>query len=241
MRKTRLPAMAGLFLMAVALQHPRQAAAHDLWLERGEEATILYSGHKHSGHEGAERIEYDPGIVHGALCVRENGEKTSLEIPSSYPARFPGDCACIHVLTSSGHWTKTPYGTKNIPRDEAKQAISSWRSVESVKRIDRWSPKLAGPVSEDLELTPLSDPFSLKDGDKLRLLVTFGGKPLSAAPVAYDDKTRGETGTDGTINIRIRHGSCQIIKASFHEAVKTEKADETIHTATLVFELEEEE
>ena len=37
-----------------------QAQAHNLWLEREGEGLELYYGHKHSGHEGVELMEYEP-------------------------------------------------------------------------------------------------------------------------------------------------------------------------------------
>lgn len=115
--------------------------------------------------------------------------------------------------------------------------IKSWLSYESVKRIDGWDAKLARPLTQGLEITPLDDPLRLHEGEKVRLVVTFEGRPIEGAAVAYDGKPRGATGADGRINIRIRHAGFQIIQASLTLPSAAPEADEVVHTANLNFEL----
>ena len=86
----------------------------------------------------------------------------------------------------------------------------------------------------------LEDPLSLTKGKKLTLRVTFDGEPVEDADVAYDGKPRGRPGPDGTINIRLRHGGFQVIRASLTRSLDSEKADQVIHSANLNFELPEE-
>lgn len=231
-------------LLAAVLALSGQAHAHDLWLERereaGAEAFGLYYGHKHSSHEGAKLIEYRPEWVRDALCFDSEGRGRSAEPPGAYPYRIRGECAAVAVLTSSGYWTKTPYGTENVPKAEARMPVESWLSYESVKRIDVWSPALARPLTEWLEITPKSDPARLRKGQKLRLRVSFEGGPAVGAVVTYDGKPRGRTGPDGGINIRVRHGGFQFIQASLSRPDVSGKSDEIIHTANLNLELKEE-
>jgi nickel transport protein len=216
------------------------AYGHDLWIEHTDSSLTLYYGHRHSGHHGPELIEYSPGILIRALCFDENARSSDLDLPQRYPLIITKSCAVIHVLTSSGYWTKTPYGTKNITKDHAQQAVRSWLSYESVKRMDTWNEKLAVPLTQDLELTPINDPFEAERGDKLRLLVTYRGKPVKGAIVSYMDKPRGVTGDDGKINVRLQQNGFQVIQASYHVALQSEKADEVIYTTNLNFELKAE-
>ena len=235
--------MKKLLAMATLLVLAGQALAHDLWLEREGEGFGLYYGHKHSGHEGVKLMEYEPEWVREALCFDATGSKLafqSFESPPTYPYRIPRECAAACVLTSSGYWTKTPYGTKNLPRAEARMPIKSWLSFESVKRIDRWSEELAEPLTPWLEMTPLGDPASLRKGKKLRLRVSFDGRPVEGVIVSYDGKPRGTTGRDGRINIRVRHGGFQVVQASLTLPDVSGKADEVIHAANLNFGLPEE-
>ena len=213
------------------------AWGHDLWLERSPDGVVLYYGHKHSSHEGAELVEYSPQWVQETVCVDRQGIRVPVVATETYPVRIDAACAAAYVRLSSGYWTKTPYGTRNVPKAEVEMAIKSWLSIESVKRIDEWSESLARPVTRGLELTPLFDPTKLRPGDKLRLLVTLGGRPVSGAIVAYDDNPRGQSGEDGRINVRIRHGGFQRVEAMLKGPDPSGKGDEIVRTSSLNFEL----
>jgi len=214
-----------------------QAHAHDLWLEKEGGSFGLYYGHKHSRHQGATFIEYPADWVGEALCLDVTGASIPFQSEEAYPYRMRGGCALAHVSISSGYWTKTPYGTENVAKDQAQMSIESWLSHDSVKRIDHWTESLARPLAGGLELTPLEDPLSLRKGEKLRLMVTFEGEPVQDAVVTYDGKPRGRSGADGRINIRVRHGGFQVIQASLTRSIASEKADEVIYSTNLNFEL----
>jgi len=216
------------------------AQAHDLWLDRRGDGYELLYGHRHSGHSGhsgQDTIEYKPGAVKRMVCFDTNGKAVGQAAVASYPARLAGDCAVAYAQISSGYWTKTPYGTKNVTKDQVDVAVSSWLSFEGVKWIDHWGQAVERPLTQDLELVPLEDPLTLGDGDKLRLLVTFRGRPVANAVVAYDGKPRGETGPDGLVNIKVRHGGPQVIEATLRRPLDGTKADEEVHTSTLGFDL----
>ena len=232
--------MKSLFIalgIAVAAGH---VDAHDLWLEREAGGFGLYYGHKHSDHGGATFVEYQVEWLREALCFDAAGARIPFQSEEAYPYRMRGECAAAHVSISSGYWTKTPYGTENLAKDEARMPVKSWLSRDSVKRIDHWTSSLARPLAEGLELTPLEDPLLLRKGEKLRLRVTFDGRPVEDADVAYDGKPRGRPGPDGGINIRLRHGGFQVIQASLTRSIASEKADEVIHSTNLNLELPEE-
>jgi len=222
--------------LSLAVGH---AHAHDLWLEKEDTGLGLYYGHKRSAHEGADFLEYNPEWVQQVLCFDGAGTEIAFEIQRAYPYRMRSGCAVAYVLVSSGYWTKTPYGTQNVPKNEARMPINSWLSYESVKRIDQWTMALAKPLTGGLEMTPVEDPLKLGKGQKLRLGVTFGGQPVKGVIVTYDGKARGQTGADGRINVRLRHGGFQVIQASFNRPDASGKADEVIHAANLNFELPE--
>ncbi|WP_172600499.1 DUF4198 domain-containing protein [Sulfurivermis fontis] len=212
------------------------AGAHDLWLERSDDGYTLYYGHLHAGHDGQHYIEYSPAQVQWARCLAADGGERAAPPAESYPYRLHG-CAGAFVQTSSGYWSKTPYGSKNLARDEAgAMVVKSWLSFESVKRLDAWGTALAGAFGRGLELLPLSDPRALKPGDKLRLRVVFDGQPLAGATVAYEGEPRGVSGDDGTVNIRLRHGGFQAVEASWSRPLASPKADEEVHATALNFE-----
>ncbi len=214
------------------------ASGHDLWLERtGEVCALCYGHHSSSGHEGEDRVAYSPDIVVRVAAFDERALPVAVARSDTFPVRILGDCAVTYVLTSTGIWTKTPYGTKNLPRRETEMPIASWRSFESVKRVDRWSDALAKPLTDGLELVPQADPLRLGEGDKLRLVVTLRGNPVEGAIVSVDDKPRGTTGSDGKINVRLRRRGFQAIQASLREPSEEVDIDEVVHTTHLNFEI----
>ena len=232
--------MQGLLLVLAIALAAGNARAHDLWLEKEDGGFGLYYGHKYSRHQGSTFVEYQVEWVREALCFDAAGARIPFQSEEAYPYRMRGECAATHVSISSGYWTKTPYGTQNVAKDEARMPIKSWLSHDSVKRIDHWTESLARPLAEGLELTPLEDPLRLRKGKKLRLRVSFDGRPVEDADVAYDGKPRGRPGPDGGINIRLRHGGFQVIQASLTRSIASEKADEVIYSTHLNFELPEE-
>lgn len=223
--------LTGLLLCAIP------SHAHDLWLEKESGGYILHQGHRHSAHAGAEYVNYDPSFVKTAVCLDTGGTAKPQAFGKSFPVRIAGDCATLLVTVSSGYWSKTAWETKNAPKTQASGVIESWLSQESVKRIDRWMPGAAQPLSDGLEITPLTDPTRLKPGDKLAVLVTENKRPKTGVPVAYDGDTRGASGEDGKVAIRLRHGGMQLIAASLETPLTDGKADTLIRAATLQFEL----
>jgi len=216
---------------------PALVLAHDLWIERiGPLHTLAY-GHESSGHEGAKRLEYKPETIKQAICFSASGQELRAEQGRTYPVTLKGDCAVSWFLQSTGYWSKTPYGTKNLPKNEAGAVIDSWLSMESIKRIDRWSDALTNPQTRELELVALENPTTLKTGAKLHMRAYFQGKPAANVTVAYFGKPRGVTGADGAVNIRLNEAGFQLIQASLELPLNDGKADKTIHSAALQFEI----
>lgn len=214
------------------------SCGHDIWIERNGSQHSLAYGHEKSSHAGAQRLEYKPENVQQALCFNDSAQTQRVELRTQYPATLQGDCAVSWFLLSSGYWSKTPYGLKNRPKNEVDAAIDSWLSLEAIKRLDRWSKALVRPVTQELELVPLDNPMTLKNGDKMRLRVWFQGKPAANVTVAYFGKPRGVTGEDGMLNIRLNQAGYQHIEASMELPLADGKADKTIRTSSLQFEIQ---
>lgn len=211
--------------------------AHDLWVERDTHLHTLSYGHERSGHEGAKRLDYKPETVKEAECYNAAGQQQKVELGKAFPVTLKGDCAASWFLVSTGYWSKTPYGTKNLPKSEAGAVMDSWLSVEAVKRIDRWGEALGRPLTRELELAPIDNPLTLKPGDKLRLRAYFQGKPAANVTVAYFGKPRGITGADGAVNIRLGEPGFQLIQGSLELPLNDGKADKAIHATSLQFDI----
>lgn len=227
-------------LLLAPMCAPVPARAHDLWLKREGSEYVLRSGHLEADHAGDNVVAYSPDILREAICVSPDGQGQPIRTVSrTQPIRLTADCAAVYVLTSTGYWTKTPYGTTNVPKTQSRQPIKSWLSIEAVKRIDAWSPAMATPATRHFEVTPLADPLGIHTDHKLDVLITLDGKPVRGAAVAYGEETRAETDRDGKARIKIRHGGLQLIRASIALPSGSSEADETVHACTLVFELPE--
>ena len=225
-----------LFLVLLGL-FSAPLLAHDLWVERDTLLHTLSYGHERSGHEGVKRLEYKPETVKEATCYNSAGQEQKAEQGKAYPVTLKGDCAATWFLVSSGYWSKTPYGTKNLPKNEAAAVMDSWLSVEAVKRIDRWGEALVRPLGGELELAPIDNPLALKAGDKLRLRAYFRGKPAANVTVAYFGKPRGVTGADGAVNIRLNEPGFQLVQGSLELPLNDGKADKAIRSTSLQFEI----
>lgn len=213
------------------------AAAHDLWLEKEGGGHVLQQGHRTAAHDGAERVPYAADFVKQALCADAQAKTRAIAVPAAYPAKFAGDCAALFVAASSGYWSKTAWETRNAPKAGLPGVLKSWRSEDSVKRVNRWSAALARPLTRGLEITPVDDPFRLDVDDKIAVRVTLDGQPRAGVPVAYDGATRGATNDDGTVVLKIRHGGLQMIAASLETPLDDGLADTLVRATTLNFEL----
>ncbi|MBD3163146.1 MAG: hypothetical protein GF346_11905, partial [Candidatus Eisenbacteria bacterium] len=174
------------FLVCAVIAGP--AAGHDLWIEADSTGARILYGHRGSGHSGPERIETPRGFVRGVVCLTPEGRIVEPDPPDTLPGRIPGRVAAIHVEASSGVWTRTPRGVRNLPKDRVAQPIEAWESHESAKRIASWSEALRAPMSGALEIVPLEDPFAVAPGEKIRLLVTLDRAPVEGAVVSYHGK-----------------------------------------------------
>ncbi len=214
------------------------ASAHDLWVEPFAGGfTLRYGHHPQVSHDGARELAYSPSIVRSVTCLDAAGTSRPTRVGTAAPVEIAGSCAVAYVLTSSGYWTKTPAGTKNVKKTETSSPLGSWQSFESVKHIAQWGSAAASPLRTPLEIVPLDDPLALKDGDKLSLRVLADGRPVADAVVTYDGKPRGQTGPDGAMNIRLRHGGLQLIQASVRAPHAGAEADDVVHTTALTFAL----
>lgn len=203
--------------------------AHDYWLEAHGNDYLLYRGHRHPAQQGAETEPYDPAIITRALCVDTAGSSHEVSASQEYPARIPGPCAALLVEADSGLWSHSR------ATSEGERRIT-WRSLEVVKRINNWGSVLARPLSDGLEILSPENPTALRPGDKLRLLVTENGRPRGGVAVAYDGDTRGVTGPNGLINLKVRHGDTQFISASVEEPSPS-GAESLLRSTVLMFDL----
>lgn len=231
-------ACAGLVLIGTVLA---PAAAHDLWIEPTGDGLVLLRGHRHSGHAGAEVMPIDPAHLLSVDCLQADGTIVAHDVAEHTAGdSLRLDCSgpAVQVTLSSGFWTKTVRGTRNVPRRQAEHALSSWRSFETVIFLRHWHPRLAHGWGDRLAILPDAAEETWSVGDKATFRVTLAGEPVADAVVRYHGKPRGTSGKDGTINIRLREAGLQMLQASLRRPTDDPDADEVIDTATLNFMIE---
>lgn len=211
------------------------AWAHELWIERkGEEYVLLY-GHLKPDKGESSQLTYTPDKVLSFECLDADGRKLSAEVVSEYPVRLRGRCQVLEATFSTGFWTKTPEGLKNVPRTEVKNSIESWYSVERVRRLNIWTFRQA-PLTDDLELLLVDNPSDLKPGQKFTVIAFYRNRPLKDAPISHNGRLVGSTDGDGRINLRLRERGIQLIGVSIREKNQSVRADHTLKTFYLMFE-----
>ncbi len=212
--------------------------AHDLWIcpHEGGVYTLHY-GHLGHAHKGKKTLKYKAEFIKEVMGFDKSGNRVNVNYEKEYPLKISKGPAVVFVVFSTGYWTKTVEGEKNLPKDSVDMPIKSWLSYEYVKYMNTWNKSLAKPLTEYLEITPLFDINRVKKGDKVTFLVTFKGKPIRDVVVAYDGKPRGTTDEEGKVNIRIMKKGLQLIQATYKEKGDGKKTDEIIHTTALNWEV----
>lgn len=208
--------------------------AHELWLEEDREGYIVQYGHLNPSGGEERYVRYNPKDILDIKCFNVDGKEVEVEVLKGYPTRIVGKCHAMLVTISTGFWTKTPYGLKNSPKDETPQAIESWLSFETIKKMGTFSDRV---YTGGLEIVPLRDFSNLKVGDKVTFSVFLERRPLKDVVVNYNGRQVGTTDEEGRINIRIKQSGQQFIKTSYRVKSDGIKSDFKVYTSTLNFEV----
>lgn len=196
--------------------------AHDMWID---DALILHYGHMQMKDSHGKEKEIKKDVIDKVYCSTNSDV---FEVENKEPK---ANCDTLFMVLNEVYYTKTPYGTKEQSKDKTKMAISSFKSIESVKRINNDSSVQI--FNKGLELSLTNKLSNIKVGDKARLLVTYDGVPKGGVSVAYANSFKGVSDKDGAINIRIQEAGLQNIKASLTFKGDGIKSDEIIHSSTL--------
>ncbi len=196
--------------------------AHDMWVD---DALVIHYGHMQKKNSHGDEQEIKKEDISVVFC---STEANIFELENK---ELEAKCDGVFILLNEAYYTKTPYVTKKQSKDKTKMALSSFKSIESIKRINNDEAKQI--FNKGLELSLTNKLSNIEVGDKARLLVTFDGKAKSGVRVALADKVKGVSDEDGRINIRIQKAGLQNIKASLSLKGDGVKCDKIIHSTTL--------
>lgn len=183
-----------LAVLFVATMVP-QAAAHDLWLELrdytpapGEHVslTLAYGHHFPArGFMDLNRLEKIYALDQAGHEIGVNSS-SNLEFRSKEPFKTKGTYLVV-AENKAGFSTKTTEGYRGHSKKGLQNVIQCSYSAKYSKAIVNVGDAGGGTYSKvlghDLEIVPLVDLGTLKEGDYLMLKVLYGGKPLASSQV----------------------------------------------------------
>ncbi len=207
-------------------------SSHDLWIEKKENQWILNYGHilPHKTVQSPSQIKYNKDNIIQAYCFTNQMQEILIE---KTPFFLP-ECKFYFIKFSSGYWTQTIEGLKNIhPSKTNSHLIDSWESYEILKQIHIWDDQIMVPLSNELEIIPLENVFQKEVGDKLKIQILLNKEPVAGIHVSYFDDIRGTTNSQGMFKIKIQKKGMQIIKTS----IKIKRDINKIITSIFIFNL----
>lgn len=149
--------------------------------------------------------------------------------------------AMITATFDAGYWINTHKGFIRGDKLGANGIIfDAIHSVKLTKSILSWSEEMINPIGEAYEIVPLSNPFALKVGEKLPIMVLRDGKPAGNVlmEIANHDELKVKTNELGIVLIPIKAKGLQLIAARFEKQIFDDpKASRLFVQSSLTFEL----
>lgn len=137
--------------------------------------------------------------------------------------------------TSKGEWKEGP-----LPNSGSLGVV---RFDKHLLAFVRPGADLAALPAVKLQIRPLQDPMTLKQGDVLKVRVTWNGKPLAGAELIGDfvgatHRVSARTDAKGEASIEVRNQGLNVIGLLHYEPSASDpKANFIEHLATLSFAL----
>jgi uncharacterized GH25 family protein len=222
-------------IAAALLALPTLVHAHDLWLEpQGGVLVLRY------GHRGGESLDLVADRVKVLLC--RDGAAAARDVRAGSRAgpkelRTPTLCEVASAFLDGGYWSLTPDGERNLPRNQAPDAVRSWQSKQFAKWVDVRSPGAGSPLGDELEIVPVGDLSRVRQGDKATFRVLWQGKSVAGAILAIDHRPLGETDAAGECRVKVRAAEVESVSATLTRPLGTPQADTLVLEASLTFEV----
>ncbi|CAA6813792.1 MAG: Putative ABC-type Co2+ transport system, periplasmic component [uncultured Thiotrichaceae bacterium] len=213
--------------------------AHGIYAAQRQSEMVFVYGH------GPSDETFDAEKYQGAVAYDKDGKKTEIttEYKHGYPV-LPKDenIALVAASYDNGFWSEKPDGEwENLPKPEVEGAKQGGHYMKYSTSIMSADAKAGTVLGLPLEIVPLKNPLTLKQGDTLPIQVYANGKPAADVEVASEFVTDREnnvvkTDKDGKAEITIRNNGLNVLATETSEPMKdTTKADKLAKFATLSF------
>ncbi len=214
---------------------PSLAHAHDFWFEHEGDAFVLQYGHR-----GGKVLAIEAAKLKSIRCLPRGGASKEVlpqAVFSPTTVTIRASCEAVSAFYHGGYWSKTPDGDKNLPKNRAGDAVSSWESMQFAKWVNARNAAASAPLGDLLEIVPVTDLSGVKQGDKVTVRVLLQGKPVSSAIASMDHKPLGETDGAGQVRLRVRASTLETISVSIKRPLARPEADQQVLEASLSFEV----
>lgn len=240
----RLPRLIPLSCLAASLLLSLSAHAHGIWFaQRADEVALIY-GH---GAEDSSMVKRRDKVSSFAAYDTDGTALPASLKTTDYLLLVAAETrpSIFTATLDNGLWTQNAEGKWiGKGKDEVPGARTSGRYLKYVVSY-REVPVEKVPLlpNQTLQIQPLTHPFPIQANKPLKLRVMFQGKPVAGAKVMHDyindpDGKPVLTGKDGSVTLRVRNQSLNVIAASWESAPEdASKADKTGHFATFSFVL----
>lgn len=192
-------------------------------------------------HEGFEKYNPTQLMSVGAYGSNLESIKAGIDYQKNALVLSEKTPAMMTAIFDAGYWVETHRGFVKGDRMSAKGIVfGSLHSIKMTKTLFTWSEAMSKPVGQVYEIVPLKNPFALKVGDTLPILVLENGKPAVGVSVeiANHDELQIKTDNEGKVLVPIKAKGLQIIAGSFEKPLFDDpKATTLFIQSSLTFEL----
>ena len=231
-------------IFSLALLSTSHLLAHSMWLDKtGYGYDLSY------GEKGSVDL-YNPQRVSKILGYNDKNEKKNIDI-LRYELKEKKGLARIYIKKNysllyaeldNKYWFHTKDDKwHNIPKNEKpKDIIEEGQSYKSTKHIIKWEKYMLKPIGQKVEIVPLQNPSSLKEGQFLVVKLYINGMPMLSEGIKiaidsnpYIDHSLIHLKADETIRIRISKPGLQLINVKYKVKLTGKKV--IWYSSTLTF------
>lgn len=192
-------------------------------------------------HDGFEKYKPEQLLSIGAYGSDLSPIKAGVDYHKNALVLTEKTPSIMTAIFDAGYWVETHKGFVKGDRMSAKGIVfGSLHSIKITKTLFSWNDSMSKPVGQEYEIVPLKNPFILKVGDTLPVLVLENGKPAVGVSmeIANHDELQIKTDNQGKVLIPIKNKGLQIIAGSFEKTLFDDpKATTLFIQSSLTFEL----
>lgn len=166
-------------------------------------------------------LDFQTKQLKGAVSYDINNKeiKTGIDYSKGASLLTAKKPAMISLTFDAGYWVKGDNGYENVDPSAYKGIVyNTLKSVKYGKRYFQWSESFLKPSGMFLEVLPLVNPFTIKKGDKLPVLVLKNKKAYANAGFETSDFEDLDVKTNayGIAHIPVKNSGLQIIAAKYY-------------------------